>query len=268
MQIKKRLITSLVIILGLLAFSGVQSLAQPLVVAHRGASSLAPENTLAAVHKALELKVDIVEIDVHRSLDGELVVLHDPTINRTTNSTGPVKAYNLAELKSFDAGSWFHPSFADEQIPTLRKVLEATKDRATLLIELKGERTEVRTVELVQELGMADQVIIQSFDFLQIQKVKQKAPDIPTVFLVKEPEHQSDPEKAARWMCNIAEYVGAGGIGVRHNWFTPELMKLAQERNLEIFVWTVDKKEDMQKFIEAGVQGIITNRPQDLLKLL
>ncbi len=268
MSRKKYLTTCVSIVMIFVAATGVLAQGQPLVIAHRGASSLAPENTLAAVRKALDLKVDVVEIDVHRTADGELVVIHDATVDRTTTGSGPVNRYSLEELRSLDAGSWFNRSFAGERIPTLREVLETTKDKATLLIELKGERTEVRTVELVQELGMADQVIIQSFDFLQIQKVKQKSPEIPTVFLVREPEHKDDPTKAALWMCNIADYVGASGIGVRHNWFTLELLELAQERHLDIFVWTVDQQKDMKKFIKHGVQGVITNRPQDLQKLL
>lgn len=241
---------------------------EPLVVAHRGASSLAPENTLAAVHKGLELEVDLIEIDVHRSLDGELVVIHDETVDRTTSGKGRVKNLTLSELKKLDAGRWFKLSFWGERIPTLREVLEATKDKTILLIELKGERTEARTVDLVRELGMENQVIIQSFDFQQIQKVKQRAPEIPTMWLVREPDHSAEPKRAANWMANIAEYVGASGIGVRHNWHTPELMDTARERDLAVFVWTVDDKAALQHFIEAGVHGIITNRPQDLIKLL
>lgn len=241
---------------------------ESLVIAHRGASSLAPENTMAALYAALRLGVDMVEIDVHRSSDGELVVIHDATVDRTTNGQGAVNRLTLAELQALDAGSWFGHSFENERIPTLREVLEAVRDKAVALVELKGQRTEVRTVELVRELGMSDQVFIQSFDFQQIQKAKEKAPEIPTIFLVRNPKHSSEPAKAAQWMTNIAEFVGASGIAIRHNWFTPELMECASERNLEVFVWTVDKKADMHEFLKAGVQGIITNKPQDLLSLL
>lgn len=240
----------------------------PLVIAHRGASSLAPENTLAAVEKALELNVDVVEIDVHRTYDGELVVLHDDTVDRTTSGTGKIADLTLDEVKSLDAGSWFDPSFKDERIPTLREVLETTRDRAILLIELKGIRTEVPTVEMVQEMGLSDQVIIQSFDFQQIQKSKKKAPEIPTIFLMSKPNHSSNPKKAANWIANIAEYVNADGIAIRHNWYTEELHKTAQTRELAMFVWTVDDKEELAKFRDAKLHGIITNRPQDLLELL
>ncbi len=240
----------------------------PLVIAHRGASSLAPENTMAAVYAALDLGVDMIEVDVHRTSDGELVVIHDVAVDRTTDGEGFLNRLTLAQVKVLDAGSWFGRSFARERIPTLKEVLEAVKDKAILLIELKGLWTEVRTVELVQELGMSSQVVIQSFDFQQIQRAKEKAPEIPTVFLVDKPNHSSEPEKAAQWMANIAEYVGASGIGIRHSWWTPELSDVAATRNLDIFVWTVNKKSDMRKFIGAGVQGIITNNPQDLLPLV
>lgn len=242
--------------------------ATPLVIAHRGASSLAPENTMAAVQVALDLGVDMIEIDVHRTSDGELVVIHDVTVDRTTDGEGFVSRLTLAEVRELDAGSWFGRSFSNERIPTLREVLEATKDKVTLLIELKGPRTEVRTVELVRELGMSNQVVVQSFDFQQIQKAKEKAPEIPTVFLVDKPNHSSEPARAAEWMANIAEYVGASGIGIRHSWWTPELSDIAAARNLDVFVWTVDRKTDMKKSIKDGVQGIITNKPQNLLPLL
>lgn len=241
---------------------------QPLVIAHRGASSLAPENTLASVKKALQLGVDVVEIDVHRTKDRELVVIHDSTIDRTTPGSGAVRNYTLPALNDFDAGGWFDASFAGERIPTLRAVLETTKDKAILLIELKSNRAEVPTINLVKELGMTDQVIIQSFKFEHIKKVNEKAPEIPTVLLVSEPKHSSNPQKAATWITNTAEYSNATGIGIRHNWLTPELIELAMRKDLAIFVWTVDKSADLQKFIETGVQGIITNRPQDLQKLL
>lgn len=242
---------------------------RPLVVAHRGASSLAPENTLAAIKVALDLGVDVVEIDVHKTYDGELVVLHDETVNRTTTGTGKVKDLTLADIKKLDAGVRFGSSFKGERIPTLREVLEVMKDSgAVLLIELKGARTEVPTVELVREFEMSGQVIIQSFDFRQIQKTKKNAPEIPTVHLVNIPNHSSEPQKAATWMANTAEYAGATGIGIKHSSLTPELIAITSERNLALLVWTVDKTPDMQKFIRMGVQAIITNRPQDLLTLL
>jgi glycerophosphoryl diester phosphodiesterase len=238
-----------------------------LVIAHRGASSLAPENTMAAICAAIELGVDIVEVDVHRSADGELVVVHDSTVDRTTDGEGRVSRLTLEELKALDAGSWFKSSFREERIPTLREVLEAVGDRAIVLIELKAKRIELQTIELVQELGMSHQVMIQSFDSHQIQIVNQNAPDIPTFLLVYKPRHSSQPERAARWMISVAQYVGASGIGIRGKWFTPELLALAEEEDLQVFVWTVNSQPRLRKFIEAGVHGIITNRPQDLLAL-
>jgi len=238
-----------------------------LVIAHRGASSLCPENTIAAVYTALDLGVDMIEVDVHQSLDGELVVIHDATVDRTTNGEGKVKRLRLDELKALDAGSWFKSTFRNEKIPTLREVLEAAAGKAVILIELKAKQIEMQTIQLVKDLNMAHHVIIQSFDPQQIHNVKQYAPDIPTFLLVYKPRHSSQPERAARWMISVAQYVGASGIGIRGKWFTPELLALAAEEDLQVFVWAVDSPSRFRKFIEAGVHGIITNRPQDLLTL-
>lgn len=240
---------------------------KPLVIAHRGASSLAPENTMAAIDAALKLGVDALEIDIHLSQDGHLVVLHDDTVTRTTSGSGKVRNLTLEQLQELDAGSWFGTRFQGERIPTLRQVLEAVQDKAVLLIELKGKDTEDPLVELVQELNLAHQVIFQSFDLRQIEKTKQKAPDIPTLFLVRSFNNGEDLKSAVAFM-EQAEKAGASGLALRHNLFSPQIMTLAAERNLMLFVWTVDNKNLLQKFSRAGVQGIITNRPQDLLQIL
>jgi glycerophosphoryl diester phosphodiesterase len=219
---------------------------------------------MAAVYAALDLRVAMVEVDVHRSLDGELVVIHDATVDRTTDGSGLVRKLTLTELRQLDAGSWFRSRFSQERIPTLREVLEAVKDRAILLIELKAPETEIPTIQLVRELDMSQQVIVQSFDSAQIQSVKELAPDINTVLLVSRPNHGSEPIEAAQWMLNTVESVGASGVAVHYNWCTSQLIELASERGLDVYVWTVDRRSKLRKFIKAGVDGIITNRPQNL----
>lgn len=240
---------------------------RPLVIAHRGASSLAPENTMAAVYAALNLGVDMVEVDVHSTLDGELVVIHDATVNRTSNGNGYVQRLTLEEIRELDAGSWFRRGFYQEKIPTLREVLEAVKDKSILLIELKEPDIEGRTIELVRELDASDQVILQSFDYVQIQKAKQLAPEIHTIFLVNRPNYGSEPIQAALWMLDIVQTVGASGLSVHYNWCTPELVSLAAERDVDVYVWTVNRRSKLRKSVTAGVKGIVTNKPQTLLSL-
>ncbi len=241
---------------------------RPIIVAHRGASSLAPENTLAAVKKGIEVGAQWIEIDVHQTRDHHLVVLHDEDLDRTTNGSGPVNQYTLAELRQLDAGSWFSSEFAGERIPTLREVLATTRDKAILLIELKGSSVEKPTIELVREMNMEKQVVIQSFDHDAVANAKALAPEIPTMILVKEPSFASNPQIAARWMVKRAEKKNADGIGIHFSYLTNDLVKLAEERGLVVFPWTVNTTGDLLTTIEMGVDGIITNYPQTLKNLL
>lgn len=258
MQRKLILILAIILIMGL---AGTAFGSAPIITAHRGASSLAPENTLAAVQKALELGVPWIEVDVHRTRDRVLVVLHDETVDRTTNGTGPINQLTYAEVAKLDAGSWFSPEFSGEPIPTLEEVLLACRGQATVLIELKGTLTERPTIELVRELEMEDQVVIQSFDHIMVGKAKQRAPEIPAFILIRQ-------DLTPQAMVNTALYYGANGIGVRHNFLTEELVEVAHENGLVVFPWTVDNPEDMLNYLQMGVDGIITNYPQVLQEIL
>ena len=135
------------------------------IIAHRGASAYAPENTLAAFDKALDLGAADVEFDVHFGADGQVVVIHDDTVDRTTNGAGAVAALTLAQLKSLDAGSWFAAQFSEERIPTLVELLERYKDRLHFHIEVKGraEHLSEKTIDLVRDHGWLDSVTITSF---------------------------------------------------------------------------------------------------------
>ena len=114
-----------------------ERLGRPLIMGHRGAMGHAPENTMASFRKAVELGVEAIELDVHLSSDGKLVVIHDETLDRTTDGQGPVVAKTLTELKALDAGSWYKPEFAGERIPTLEEVLDWARDRVPVVIEVK-----------------------------------------------------------------------------------------------------------------------------------
>ena len=155
-------------------------------IAHRGASAYAPENTFSAFDKALSLGVDQVELDVHFSEDGHIVVIHDDNLVRTTNGSGPVSAHSLAQLRSLDAGSWFGPEYAGERIRSLGEVLERYKGRLYLHIEIKAqvEGLTQRTVDLVRGYGMVDSVSIISFQEPRLIEVRAYAPEIPAGWLV------------------------------------------------------------------------------------
>ena len=150
---------------------------RPWAIAHRGASLEAPENTLAAFRRAMELGADLIELDVHQTSDGHVVVIHDETVDRTTDGSGAVRAMTLRELRRLDAGSWMGPHFAGERVPTLLEVLELTRGQIGLAIEIKaGSRRypgiEAAVVHLLQTTGRLDDVILISGDCRAIREVR------------------------------------------------------------------------------------------------
>lgn len=155
----------------------------PLVGAHRGGAAYAPENTLASFAEGLRRGSPMLELDVHLSRDGELVVIHDHTIDRTTDGTGFVRELTLAELQRLDAGSWFAPRFAGERIPTLARVIDFVAGRAYLTIEVKGLPHEYPAlsdtlVETLERVGVIEEVLIIAFDHRVIRRVKERNPTL------------------------------------------------------------------------------------------
>jgi len=213
-------------------------------IAHRGASAYEPENTLRAFEEAIRLGADMIELDVRLSKDGELVVIHDDRLERTTDGFGFVGDKTLAELKTLDAGR-------GEKIPTLREVLDITKGRARLVIELKEEGTEELALNLIRESGSTDEVIVVSFSLAILRKVKELSRDIKTgaiYFMSANPIRRVKESSADA----IAPY---------HYFVTKALVKEAHENNLIVIPWTVDSKSRAQKLIEMGVDGIVSNKP-------
>lgn len=159
---------------------------QPFIEAHRGAVNLAPENTMASFEKVLsDTKASFIEIDVQLSKDNEVVVIHDPTLERTTDGQGSVGDFTLEELKSFDAGSWFSNEFKGEKIPTLRETIQWAKDKIWLSIEVKNDARDTKilveeTVKIIQEEQAADYVQVISFNHRMLALVKKLAPEIMT----------------------------------------------------------------------------------------
>jgi glycerophosphoryl diester phosphodiesterase len=238
-----------------------------LVIAHRGFSGQAPENTLAAFRKAIDIGADAVEFDVRFSADGHLVLFHDDTVNRTTNGKGKVSGLTLAELKKLDAGSWKGSSFAGEGIPTLQEALDLTRGRILLDIEIKdgdhGSRSmgdlADRTLEAVQKAGMEGQVLFSSFDRGAVERVRARAPHIPVAYLTAKP--WSTPIEASGGM-------SLRTIDVRRSTVTPANVARARQEGVRVLVWTTNTPEDMEKLVSLGVDGIITDHPDRLIELL
>jgi glycerophosphoryl diester phosphodiesterase len=166
-----------------------------LAIAHRGFSGAAPENTLAAFKRAMEVGSDMIELDVHLSKDGQVVVIHDDTLKRTTSGMGKVADFSLQELKRLDAGKWFGSRFFGEKIPTLNEVLELTRGKIPIHIELKegdlGRYTITdladRSLEEVEKAGLLDQVLFGSFNLSAVDRIREKQPRLPVALIYNKP---------------------------------------------------------------------------------
>lgn len=230
--------------------------------AHRGFSGKYPENTMLAFQKAVEVGIDGIELDVHLSKDGELVVIHDETVDRTTNGTGTVAEMTLAELKALDASASFTGVYGVNRIPTLREYFELVKDTGIVTnIELKTginpyPGIEEKTLEMIDEFGLRDKVIISSFNHYSVLRFKELAPEIPCGFLEES------------WIIGMADYAKKYDVECLHPIYaavTDEYAKAAHEAGLSINTWTVNTKEDMELMIARGVNAVIGNYP-DLCK--
>jgi glycerophosphoryl diester phosphodiesterase len=223
-----------------------------IAVGHRGAAALEPENTLRGFRRALELGVDFVECDVHRTRDGRLAVIHDETVDRTTNGHGPVSSFTLEELQRLDAGQ-------GECIPTLSDVLETIRGRARILIELKGPDTEALAIEAVRDARMTADVIFTSFHLDRIRRIREIDPTLTTGAIFRQPP----PDACAR-----ATAAGATTMGVHHRNLTPILVQEAHDRRLIVRAWNPDTEPEIEAMIDLGVDGIGSNRPDLLIAVL
>jgi glycerophosphoryl diester phosphodiesterase len=239
---------------------------RPLVVAHRGASALAPENTLAAVRLALAHGAPAVECDVHLCADGVPVVIHDDRVDRTTSGKGLVSALTLQHLKTLDAGSWFGPAFAGERIPTLDEVLEACAGRARVFVELKagGGAALVQAALAALARAPAEAAII-SFDPEIVRLVAAQAPDVPLGLLVS---RQRAVARGAAGMAADARALGAGFLAPHFAGASRHAIEAAHGAGLPVSVWTVDDPPTMRALAAAGVDALTTNRPDVALSCL
>ncbi|MCK1999436.1 glycerophosphodiester phosphodiesterase [Psychrobacillus psychrodurans] len=235
------------------------------IYAHRGSSGTHPENTIAAFKAAAKLPVHGVEFDVHMTKDHELVVIHDETINRTSNGSGFIKDLTLAELKKFDFGSWYSPKFKQETIPTLREVLYVFKDtHHHLNIELKSdvfpyEGMEQAVLQMLNDYRLEARVVISSFNHEMVRNFKQLAPSIETAVLFM--EVMIEPHI-------YAEKVGADAL---HAFFPTVLRPMGVEaiasgKNVRVFTVNEEKYTDLLK--QVGVDAIFTDYPERMWKYL
>lgn len=235
------------------------------IFAHRGFSAVAPENTMAAFRRAAEAGADGLELDVHLSKDGEVVVIHDETVNRTTDGKGKVRELTLEELRRLDAGSRFGKEFAGEKIPLLHEVLELVADQKLWLnIELKNNKfpypgLEEKVLEVISRFGLSQKTVYSSFNHYSLQRIKEKQPETDTALLYM--AHLIEP-----W--NYAAWAGASSIHPYWPTVTEELVRGCREQGLSLRPFTVNQSRVMGRLIELGVDAIITDKVDLLTDLL
>src|SRR5688572_14361899 len=232
-----------------------------MVIAHRGASSYAPENTLAAFDLALQMEVRHIELDVDFTSDGHIVVIHDDTVDRTTNGSGPVTSHTLAALQGLDAGSWFGAQFAGERIPTFDEVLARYKGRVHIHTEIKGRSPSLSpgTADLIRKHGMEGQVTITSFQSVRLEEMRACAPELPRGWLVRE---VSDALIAQAHALGVTQFCP------RADAVTPELVGRLHAEGFVVRAWGVGTEELMQRAVQAGADGMTVNFPDKLITYL
>ncbi|MDN7243009.1 glycerophosphodiester phosphodiesterase [Planococcus sp. N028] len=230
-------------------------------VAHRGASGHAPENTMGAFHKGFEMKADYIEIDVQMTKDGELVVIHDTTVDRTTNGTGKVGDLTFEEIRQLDAGSWFSEAYAGEKVPTFEEVLDAFRGKVGILIELKApelypgieEKIADALIERNMEKTSNGKIIMQSFNHESMEKSKELLPNLPHGILVGASWANVTEEQLAEF-ADYADY-----FNPTMNIVTDELVSDVHEAGMEIYPYTSRSQEQALRLFDLNVDGIITD---------
>lgn len=234
-----------------------------LIYGHRGASAYAPMNTIPAFELAAKQGADAVELDVHLTKDGELVVFHDFIVDETSNGKGAIVEMSLAELKSLDAGTWFSPNFAGTAIPTLDEVFEAIGKKLFVNVEIKslsptGDGTEEAVAACIERHAMQKRVIVSSFNPKVIKRFRPLIPDVPLGYLLS-------PEMMAGSTQVVVNPHNYEAIHLHYDMITESQMAWAKEHGHIVNVWTVNEPAHARQLAMQGVHGIMTDNP-DLIK--
>ncbi len=228
----------------------------PLITAHAACRGHAPENTLAGVRAALALGADAIEIDVRCTRDGTPVLLHDSTVDRTTDGEGEIAALSLRQARRLDAGE-------GERIPTLREVLREVAGRALLVLEVKPAGIEEELLAVVRRARALDWCAVHSFLPRVVERVRRQEPRMPCSLL-------TDGRRVVDWgqLFAFALSLGAQGVSVHHGVVTPELVRGAHLRELRCSTWTVNRRDDVRRVAACGVDAITSDYPDRVRRWL
>jgi glycerophosphoryl diester phosphodiesterase len=236
----------------------------PEIIAHRGYSARAPENTLSSLEAAVETGVESVEFDLHTAACGTPVLFNDPMLGRTTNGVGPPRRRPLAHLKALDAGSWFGAEFTGERIPTQDEALARIKGRVDRVYQdIKGYR-EIedldRMVDIAREREMAEQTVFTSSDWVVMNRLRRYAPEIERAYLVDR------PEKLKEGVDRAILDKGAGlNVGMAIALETPDLVEEAIGEGVKVMAWTLNEEAEAAKAVRMGIKALVTDQVERLL---
>lgn len=240
------------------------------VIAHRGFSGAAPENTLVALRMAMDLKADMAEIDVGLTKDGHVVLLHDETLDRTTDGSGLLSDVTLDEVRQLDAGSWFGSNYTEEPVPTLAEALDLVRGKMLLNVEIKTEAvTDTaesgivdKVLQLVQERNMLDEVVISSFDPRALAHAKHLDAEVRTASLYNRELHEGQGP------LEVMAAVGSNGFNTSHRRITQQMVDACHRHQRPVAIYTVNNEKKMRQMIEMGVDALFTDYPDRLQKVL
>ena len=230
---------------------------RPLVTAHAACKGHAPENTLEGIEAALRIGVDAIEVDVHATSDGVPVLMHDDTVDRTTDGQGDIREMTFEAVRALDAGArQFVPQFHGARVPTLAEVIDLTRGKALLQIEIKQPEIERQIAEVVRAAGALDDCEAHSFGWRIGKEMRNIEPRMAAM-------HLTDTRRVVDW----DEYFGfvlslnAQGVSVHYTSAEPERVRRGQRRGLTFMVWTVDDEGDIEAAVDAGADSICSNFP-------
>jgi glycerophosphoryl diester phosphodiesterase len=233
----------------------IADMTRPFIWAHRGASSCAPENTMAAFSEAVACGADGIELDIHLSSDGVPVVIHDNTLDRTTDGRGAVGAETLQQLQRLDAGSWFDADYAGETIPALDSVLANFAGRLRLNLEIKELRAGMAVLELISRYPSAD-IVVSSFNYSLLHRLRCADPNLPIAVLYESGNW--------RFAVRVARELSACAFHPSAERVNRPMIAACRRAGLPVFVWTVDHVGVARSLVRDGAAGFFTNDPRGL----
>ncbi|WP_338706066.1 glycerophosphodiester phosphodiesterase [Bacillus altitudinis] len=229
------------------------------IIAHRGSSSAAPENTIAAFDVAVEQGADYIELDVQMTMDQHVVVIHDDTVDRTTNGNGLVKSYTLDQLKKLDAGSWFDQQYTNERIPTLQEILERYSQRIGILIEIKHPKRQIgiekAVARIINRFAYSRHIMIQSFDVHALQRIKAFAPSLRTALIIKPDAFKLTKRKIMTYS-SFANCLNMKKTMINRWW-----IDRIHTFEMDVFIWTVKDQKTADRIKKYPIDGVVTDNP-------